>query len=90
LSGGRARPLTGALEEATEFSHDSGETAHPGTAPTEKTEARPQQGGEGIGLSIVKRLAELLDATVEVQTDEGRGTTFRVLIPRRYLGDASP
>jgi len=90
LSGGRARPLTGALEEATEFSHDSGETAHPGTAPTEKTEAPPQEGGEGIGLSIVKRLAELLDATVEVQTDEGRGTTFRVLIPRRYPGDASP
>jgi len=39
---------------------------------------------EGIGLSIVKRLAELLDATLEVHTEAGAGTTFRVLLARRY------
>lgn len=40
--------------------------------------------GEGIGLSIVKRLCELLDASIELQTANGRGTTFRVIFPLRY------
>lgn len=40
--------------------------------------------GEGIGLSIVKRLCELLDASLELETSEGEGTTFRVTFPRRY------
>ena len=40
--------------------------------------------GEGIGLSIVKRLCELLDASLELETSPGAGTTFRVIFPRRY------
>jgi len=40
--------------------------------------------GEGIGLSIVKRLCELLDAGLELETAEGQGTTFRVTFPRKY------
>jgi light-regulated signal transduction histidine kinase (bacteriophytochrome) len=40
--------------------------------------------GEGIGLSIVKRLCELLDASLELETAPGKGTTFRVLLPRVY------
>lgn len=42
------------------------------------------ESGEGIGLSIVKRLCELLDATIEVKSIEGVGTTFRILFPRHY------
>lgn len=42
--------------------------------------------GEGIGLSIVKRLCELLDASIELQTARGQGTTFRVIFPLRYPG----
>jgi signal transduction histidine kinase len=38
--------------------------------------------GEGIGLSIVKRLCELLDASLELETAAGEGTTFRVVMPR--------
>lgn len=51
-------------------------------------DARPvhQQPGEGLGLSIVKRLCELLDATIELNSEIGVGTTFRVLLPRRYGG----
>lgn len=43
------------------------------------------QAGEGIGLSIVKRLCEMLDATIEVQSVPHAGTTFRILFPRRYV-----
>jgi signal transduction histidine kinase len=42
------------------------------------------QTGEGIGLSIVKRLCEMLDATIEIQSVPNVGTTFRILFPRRY------
>jgi signal transduction histidine kinase len=38
--------------------------------------------GSGIGLSIVYRAIQLLDGGIEVQSTPGRGTTFRVLLPR--------
>jgi len=44
-----------------------------------------RESGEGIGLSIVKRLCELLDASIELKTAKGVGTSFRILFPRRYL-----
>jgi signal transduction histidine kinase len=40
--------------------------------------------GEGIGLSIVKRLCELLDATLEMESETGVGSTMLVIFPRRY------
>jgi signal transduction histidine kinase len=40
--------------------------------------------GEGIGLSIVRQLCELLDAVVEVESAPARGTMFRILIPNDY------
>jgi signal transduction histidine kinase len=40
--------------------------------------------GEGIGLSIVKRLCEMLDASIEMQSVKDQGTTFRILFPRHY------
>ncbi len=43
-----------------------------------------RQPGEGVGLSIVKRLCELLDAGLELATGTGQGSTFRVILPRRY------
>jgi signal transduction histidine kinase len=38
--------------------------------------------GEGIGLSIVKRLCGLLNATMQWETAEFAGTTFRIWFPR--------
>jgi signal transduction histidine kinase len=38
--------------------------------------------GSGIGLSMVYRIIQLHDGEVEVQSTPGRGTTFRVLLPR--------
>ena len=43
-----------------------------------------KQPGEGVGLSIVKRLCDLLDAGLELATGAGQGTTFRVILPRAY------
>lgn len=42
------------------------------------------QAGEGIGLSIVRRLCELLDATLELESGDRQGSTFRVILPRAY------
>jgi signal transduction histidine kinase len=42
--------------------------------------------GEGIGLSIVKRLCDMLDATIELNSDPAVGTSFRILFPRHYAG----
>jgi signal transduction histidine kinase len=38
--------------------------------------------GSGIGLSIVYRIVQLHGGEIEVQSIEGRGTTFRLLLPQ--------
>jgi signal transduction histidine kinase len=38
--------------------------------------------GSGIGLSIVYRIVQLHGGEIEVQSTEGRGTVFRMLLPR--------
>jgi len=91
---GPGSPLVGALEEATEEARQVEKhspahhehTSKPNTAAAPSHDHRPNlmERGEGIGLSIVKRLCELLDATVELQSSPDEGTTFRVVLPRNY------
>ena len=46
-----------------------------------------QQGGIGLGLSLVKRLVELLDGSITVGGEQGRGAVFRVSLPVSMPGD---
>ena len=40
--------------------------------------------GTGIGLSMVYRTIQLHDGDIDVESTPGRGTTFRVLLPRAH------
>jgi len=65
---------------------ESGAADKPGASPHARRTV--QREGEGIGLSIVKRLCGLLDATLEFESQAGQGTTFVILLPRRYMSAA--
>jgi len=96
-----ATPLERVLKRATDEAHivehqnDLASRVDPqaDSAPTLASQTSSSPGsapaGEGIGLSIVKRLCEILDASLELESSEGEGTTFRVMFPRRYPESAS-
>jgi signal transduction histidine kinase len=81
LHSGSGQPLAQALENTPDGSSPSSPNA-----PAGREDERSALGdaGEGIGLSIVKRLCELLDATIEIKSAKDVGTTFRILFPRKY------
>jgi signal transduction histidine kinase len=99
---GFATPLEQVLKRATAEAHEveqqnltPNQTAslQADSAPTLASQSsNPRDrmpSGEGIGLSIVKRLCEMLDASLELESSKGEGTTFRVIFPRRYAGPES-
>lgn len=47
--------------------------------------ARPDRPGVGLGLAIVKQICELLGYVINVESQPGRGTTFRVIIPNDHV-----
>lgn len=98
-----AGPLRHALKRATDAAHSAeAQAADPPPPPARPVERTPSDvlttasgpgsatlpSGEGIGLSIVKRLCEVLGATLELETAPGHGTTIRIAFPVRYSGTA--
>ena len=92
LMAGPGSPLVGDLKAATATARETddhaaqGDSSHVLPSSESATVSSPahQQPGEGIGLSIVKRLCELLDASLELTSTAQSGTTFRVVLPCRY------
>jgi len=64
--------------------HSSGDADKPAAIADNANGAKQEEHGEGIGLSIVKRLCDMLDATIELKSEPHVGTSFRILFPRRY------
>jgi len=49
-----------------------------------KTSSENSRGGIGLGLSIVKKHLEQVKGTIDVESELGKGSTFRVVLPRNY------
>ena len=83
-------PFTAELREATrtakkvETRSDSKDVEPVPFFPPASLPEGFQRPGEGVGLLIVKRLCELLQATIEVASAPGAGTVFQVVLPRDY------
>ena len=49
-----------------------------------KTSSENSRGGIGLGLSIVKKHLEQIGGTISVKSELGKGSNFRVTLPRNY------
>jgi signal transduction histidine kinase len=86
-NGGRVRVTTraGASGDAVLEIADNG----PGIPPDVKDRIfevffSSRGGGTGLGLPIARQIVERHGGTIEVETAEGVGTTFRIQLPRRH------
>ena len=53
-----------------------------------KTSTTNSRGGIGLGLSIVKKHLEQIRGAIAVESELGKGSTFRIVLPRNYDNQA--
>jgi signal transduction histidine kinase len=98
MSSAQGGPLAEGLREATEvakLTEDLSDSTSLEPVPTLPAASQPQTAsfqkpGEGIGLLIVKRLCELLQASLEIVSEPGQGTIIQVVLPRSYGKPSTP
>jgi len=49
-----------------------------------KTSSEHSRGGIGLGLSIVRKHLEQIKGTIHVESELGKGSTFRIILPRNH------
>ncbi|HXV84821.1 MAG TPA: HAMP domain-containing sensor histidine kinase [Candidatus Binatia bacterium] len=54
-----------------------------------KTSSENSRGGIGLGLSIVKKHVDQMRGTMTVESELGKGTRFKIVLPRAYEGQRS-
>src|SRR5215475_467691 len=54
-----------------------------------KTSSENSRGGIGLGLSIVKKHVDQMKGRMNVESELGKGTTFKIVFPRSYEGSRS-
>jgi len=49
-----------------------------------------ETGGTGLGLAITKEIILLHQGIIRLSSEEGKGTTFQVRIPLKYIESSTP
>jgi signal transduction histidine kinase len=85
-----ASTITICVEPTQSFLWIAVDDTGPGIAPEElpliferfwRSQRNPENEGGGLGLAIVKRLVEVQGGQIEVESELGRGSTFRFSVP---------
>ena len=53
----------------------------------ERSSTESRVNGTGLGMPIVKKLVDLMQGTIEVESQIGKGTKFTVTLPHRIAGE---